>query len=212
MLDRRKFIIGAAATLLSANEALAYHRGESHRKKKTQRRSRGSSGPRQPFSLPEEFQPQRVSYGAGAYPPGAIVIDPENRFLYFMEDKDTATRYGVGVGRAGLSIRGTAYVKRKAKWPSWTPTPNMIRTQPRYARYAGGMRGGIGNPLGARALYLYRGNEDTMYRIHGTNEPRSIGQAMSSGCIRMLNEHAEELYEKVSIPALVVILQPGQAL
>jgi len=131
--------------------------------------------------------------------------------LYFIEDEETAARYGVGVGRAGLSIRGAAYIASKAKWPSWTPTPNMIRNEPRYAQYADGMRGGIGNPLGARALYLFRGNKDTLYRIHGTNQPSSIGQAMSSGCIRMLNAHAEHLYDKVSVQALVVILRvcPG---
>jgi len=209
MLDRRTFLISAAATLLSANEALAFHRGSSHRKKKKQSSTRRGTRPQQPFNLDAKYEPQRIVYGGGIYPAGSIVIDPENRFLYFIEDAETATRFGVGVDRAGLSIRGTAYVKRKSKWPSWTPTPNMIRNEPRYARYAGGMRGGVGNPLGARALYLYRGNQDTLYRIHGTNQPRSIGQAMSSGCIRMLNAHAEVLYEKVSVPALVVILTPA---
>src|SRR5262249_4063387 len=119
------------------------------------------------------------------------------------------TRYGVGVGRAGMSMRGTAYVARKAKWPTWAPTESMIRREPRYARYAGGMPGGPNNPLGARALYLYRGSTDTMYRIHGTNQPRSTGQAMSSGCIRMLNDHVEQLYEKAAVGTLVVILKPA---
>ena len=153
--------------------------------------------------------PFMVTYGDGVYPPGSVVIDPENRFLYFIEDAETATRYGVGVGRAGMSLRGTAYVARKAKWPSWTPTPSMIRREPRYARYAGGMPGGRHNPLGARALYLYRSQNDTMYRIHGTNQPHSIGQAMSSGCVRMMNDHVEQLYDKVDVGALVVILKPA---
>lgn len=207
MLDRRTFLIGAAAALLSPDETLAFF----HRRKRKKKRkpSAAKRKPARPFKLDPKHEPQRVAYGAGVYPPGSVVIDPEGRFLYFIEDETFATRYGVGVGRAGMSLRGTAYVARKAKWPSWTPTPNMIRREPRYARYAGGMRGGIHNPLGARALYLYRGNRDTLYRIHGTNQPRSIGQAMSSGCVRMLNAHVEQLYEKVDVGALVVILKPA---
>jgi len=157
MLDRRTFLISAAATLFSAEETLAFF----HRKKRKKRRKSTSAKRKatKPFNLDAKYEPQRITYGGGLYPAGSIVVDPENRYLYFIEDEETATRYGVGVGRAGLSIRGTAYIKRKAKWPSWTPTPNMIRNEPRYARYAGGMRGGVGNPLGARALYLYRGNK-----------------------------------------------------
>lgn len=207
MLDRRSFLFAAAATLFSADASLAFFHKRKRKERRVRRRSAAKATPRAPFELDPKHKPQRVVYGAGAYPKGSVVIDPENRFLYFIENEKYATRYGVGVGRAGLSIRGTAYIARKAHWPSWTPTANMIRTQPRYAAYAGGMPGGPNNPLGARALYLYRGQRDTMYRIHGTNEPRSIGQAMSSGCIRMLNAHVEELYEKVSIPALVVILR-----
>ena len=134
-------------------------------------------------------------------------IDPAERFLYHVEDYDSATRYGVSVGRAGLELKGTAYVGRKAKWPFWRPTRSMIRRSPdKYARYADGMRGGPNNPLGARALYLYRGNEDTYYRIHGTNQPSSIGRAVSNGCVRMLNAHVEELYERVPVGTFVVIL------
>ena len=111
------------------------------------------------------------------------------------------------VGRAGLAWKGTAKVGRKAKWPRWTPTKNMIRRQPRkYARYAGGVPGGPSNPLGARALYLYRNGRDTMYRIHGTNQPRSIGRAVSNGCIRMLNAHVKDLYRRVPVGARVVVL------
>lgn len=208
MLDRRTFLIGTAATLFTADEALSFFH---KRKKKKPKRTVATRKPKPkaPFKLDPKYEPQLVSFGDGAYPPGSIVIDPEGRFLYFIEDEQNATRYGVGVGRAGMSLRGTAYIARKARWPSWTPTANMIRREPRYARYAGGMRGGVGNPLGARALYIYRGQIDTMYRIHGTNQPHSIGQAMSSGCVRMLNAHVEQLYEKVGVGSLVVILTPA---
>jgi lipoprotein-anchoring transpeptidase ErfK/SrfK len=208
MLDRRTFLIGTAATLFTADEALSFfHKRKKKKPKPTAARSKPK--PKAPFKLDPIYEPQLVAFGDGIYPPGSIVIDPESRFLYFIEDGENATRYGVGVGRAGMSLRGTAYIARKARWPSWTPTANMIRREPRYARYAGGMRGGVGNPLGARALYIYRGQIDTMYRIHGTNQPHSIGQAMSSGCVRMLNAHVEQLYEKVGVGSLVVILTPA---
>jgi len=209
MLDRRSFLIAAAATLVSTDDSFAFSRWLERNRKRQQQRAAARRKPQKPFTLDAKYEPQRVTYGDGVYPPGSIVIDPENRFLYFIEDQSTATRFGVGVGRAGMSLRGTAYVARKAKWPSWTPTPNMIRREPRYQRYAGGMPGGVQNPLGARALYLYRGQNDTMYRIHGTNQPSSIGQAMSSGCVRMMNAHVEQLYDKVNVGALVMILRPA---
>ncbi|MBZ0229326.1 MAG: L,D-transpeptidase, partial [Bauldia sp.] len=113
----------------------------------------------------------------------------------------------VGVGRAGLVFRGEAVVGRKAEWPSWRPIDNMIRRSPaKYARYAGGVPGGPNNPLGARALYLYRDNRDTMYRIHGTNEPQSIGRSVSNGCIRMINDHVIELYDQVPVGTPVTVL------
>jgi len=211
MLDRRAFLIAGAATLVSSEDSFAlFDLFKQRNKRKPQRPAISKRRPKQaPFELDPQYEPQRVGYNDGTYPPGSVVIDPENRFLYYIEDEKYATRYGVGVGRAGMSLRGTAYVARKAKWPSWTPTPNMIQREPRYSRYAGGMPGGVNNPLGARALYLYRGQNDTMFRIHGTNQPRSIGQAMSSGCIRMLNAHVEQLYDKVDVGAFVVILKPA---
>jgi lipoprotein-anchoring transpeptidase ErfK/SrfK len=206
MLDRRTFLLAAIGTVLSTDSTLAFFHG---RKEERRKKPPAKKKPAPPFKLDPKYEPQRVTYGEGNYPTGSVVVDLESRFLYFIEDEASATRYGVGVGRAGMSMRGTAYVARKAKWPTWTPTPNMIRREPRYAAYAGGMPGGASNPLGARALYLYRGSTDTMYRIHGTNQPRSIGQAMSSGCVRMLNAHVEQLYEKVSVGTLVIILRPA---
>ncbi len=142
------------------------------------------------------------------YRPGTIVVDVENRRLYLVGENETAIQYAVGVGREeALNFQGSAVIGRKEEWPSWTPTTSMIAQIPRYAKYAGGMPGGLGNPLGARALYLYREGKDTFFRIHGTNEPDSIGKAVSSGCIRMLNQDAIDLYQRAPIGASVVVLQ-----
>jgi lipoprotein-anchoring transpeptidase ErfK/SrfK len=139
--------------------------------------------------------------------PGTVVVDPRHRFLYLVEKGGKAIRYGVGVGRAGLEFTGTASVQVKKEWPHWTPTPAMIAREPaRYAKWAGGMEGGEGNPLGARALYLFKGGQDTRYRIHGTSEPQSIGHAVSSGCIRMINQDIIDLYNRVPIGAKVIVL------
>lgn len=162
--------------------------------------------PNKTFTLDPQYQPQSVTVDP-EFASGTIVVDPRNKFLYLVEVAGTARRYGVGVGRAGLAWSGTAEIARKAKWPSWTPTSNMIKRDPgKYARYAGGMKGGRGNPLGSRALYLYRDGRDTFYRIHGTTEPWTIGRAVSNGCIRMLNEHVEELYERVPVGTSVIVL------
>ncbi|WP_439573786.1 L,D-transpeptidase [Phreatobacter sp.] len=153
------------------------------------------------------FLRQTVAY-SGREAAGTIVVRPSERHLYFVTGRGTAIRYGVGVGRQGALWHGRAAVGRKASWPNWTPTANMIRNDPRNARYAGGMAGGIANPLGARALYLYRGSRDTMYRLHGTNEPRSIGLAVSSGCIRLFNHDIIDLHNRARIGTPVVVL-PG---
>jgi len=154
-----------------------------------------------------ELRRQRVSYDTN-YAKGTIVVDTPSRFLYLVEEDGKAMRYGVGVGREGLALRGNAYIGRKAEWPSWTPTANMLRRDPELnGPYRNGMPGGPNNPLGARALYLYRNGSDTMFRIHGTNQPQSIGLAMSSGCIRMLNHDIIDLYGRVSTGTRVVVIQ-----
>lgn len=140
-------------------------------------------------------------------PVGTIVVDPHARFLYLVMEKGKAMRYGVGVAKAGLEFAGHADIARKAAWPRWTPTPNMIKREPqRYEKWAGGMEGGLKNPLGARALYLHKNGQDTLYRIHGTNEPWSIGKAVSSGCIRMFNQDVIDLNERVPTGARTVVL------
>ncbi|WP_105441032.1 L,D-transpeptidase [Neorhizobium sp. T25_13] len=138
---------------------------------------------------------------------GTVVVDTPARRAYYILGNGRAIRYGVGVGRAGLALAGNAYVGRKAEWPTWTPTANMQRREERYRKLAGGMQGGPNNPLGARAMYLYRGGNDTHFRIHGTNQPQSIGLAMSSGCIRMMNHDVVDLYSRVKVGAKVVVIQ-----
>jgi lipoprotein-anchoring transpeptidase ErfK/SrfK len=142
-------------------------------------------------------------------PPGTIVVDPYHRFLYLVMKNGKALRYGVGVAKAGLQFKGSATIARKAEWPHWTPTPDMIKRQPKlYEPLASGLDGGLKNPLGARALYLFRGGKDTLYRLHGTNQPWSIGHAVSSGCIRLLDQDIIDLYRRVPKGARVVVLGP----
>ncbi|MCG8445158.1 MAG: L,D-transpeptidase [Hyphomicrobiales bacterium] len=154
--------------------------------------------------IPRQYHRQRVQYETNKKP-GSVVVDVDQRYLHFIEPDGMAIRYGIGVGREGFAWKGTASVGRKAKWPTWTPPSAMIRRQPELAIYRGGMPGGVDNPLGARALYLFRGGRDTLYRLHGTNEPWSIGQAMSSGCVRMLNHDVIDLYERCKIGSRVYV-------
>ncbi|MEK1891131.1 MAG: L,D-transpeptidase [Phyllobacterium sp.] len=187
MLTRRFFLTGVLAAATAPQAALA-------------------KPARKPFVINPVFQPQYVSFDS-SFAPGTVVIDPRSRFLYLVEDGFTARRYGVGVGRAGRAFHGSAKIGRKEVWPRWVPTKGMISRQPnKYARYAGGVSGGPHNPLGARALYLYRNGRDTYYRIHGTTEPWSIGRAVSNGCIRMINEHVMDLYARVPLGARVVVI------
>ena len=149
---------------------------------------------------------QDVAFSA-PYRPGTIVVNVAQRRLYLVQRGGRALRYAVGVGREeALNFRGSAVIGQKAAWPRWIPTADMIRRMPKYAAYAGGMPGGLENPLGARALYLYVGNRDSYFRIHGTNEPATIGSAVSSGCIRLFNQDIIDLYNRVPVGAPVVVL------
>lgn len=142
----------------------------------------------------------------GSEAPGTIVVDPYARVLYHVQSGGQAMRYGVAVGRAGKGFEGRATIARKASWPSWRPTDNMIRTEPElYRQFAGGLSGGQQNPLGSRALYLYQGSRDTYYRIHGTLDPSSIGKATSAGCIRLFNQDVMDLFEQVPTGTQVVV-------
>ena len=144
------------------------------------------------------YLPQTVSYD-GRHAPGTIVIDTPNKFLYLVEDGGRAKRYGIGVGRPGFTWAGVKSVTRKAEWPAWTPPPEMIKRRPDLPRH---MAGGPENPLGARAMYL----GSSLYRIHGSNEPWTIGTAVSSGCIRMRNEDVTDLYSRVKVGTKVIVI------
>ncbi len=167
--------------------------------------------------VPEQYLQEgnrraEVTY-TGPEAPGTVVVDTFARKLFLVGEGGTATRYPIAVGREGLSFRGNGVVGRKAEWPSWQPTANMIRTRPDlYAAYAGGLPGGLENPLGARALYLYRGGRDTMFRIHGTSDNASVGHATSAGCIRLFNQDAIDLYNRVPNGTRVKVRSEAESL
>lgn len=155
------------------------------------------------------FYRQRVVDPTGQ-PPGTIVVDTPSRFLYLVESGGTAMRYGVGIGREGFAWQGTGVIQWRQKWPKWTPPDEMIARKPELAQYSadnGGMSPGLDNPLGARALYIFQNGEDTLYRLHGSPEWNSIGKAVSSGCVRLLNQDIIDLYERVPNKARVLVWQ-----
>lgn len=159
--------------------------------------------------LKPRYMRQLVDYPSDQ-PAGTIVVDPAHHFLYLVQGGGKALRYGVGVGKAGMEWSGTANIAYKREWPRWTPTSDMIARDPKtYKKWSVGMDGGQNNPLGARALYLFENGKDTLYRIHGTNEPWSIGKSMSSGCIRMMNQDVIDLYSRTPSGTKVVVLPSG---
>lgn len=143
--------------------------------------------------------------------PGTIIVDPHHHYLYHIMEGGQAMRYGVGVGRAGFAWSGRATIHEKQEWPDWYPPKDMFERQPDLRKLMSHLQGGLGmpggpqNPLGARAMYLYQGDKDTLYRIHGTTEPESIGKSMSSGCIRMLDQDAVDLYNRTPIGTNVLV-------
>jgi len=157
--------------------------------------------------IPESYRRHIVDYSRREAP-GTILVDTESRFLYYVLPQGKAIRYGVAVGEEAMAFSGVATVGKMAEWPDWIPTPEI---QARLGPYPPRIAGGPANPLGARALYLYEGNKDTLYRIHGTNQPEYIGQAISSGCIRMTNEDVIDLFDRVRQGAIVVVLPPGRS-
>ena len=172
------------------------------------------SMPDKPFDVPlvdrsrmdAKYARQTVAYN-GPEKPGSIVVDIDERMLYLVQPDGRAIRYGVGVGKQGFSWRGVASVGRKGVWPAWSPTSTMVSLKPDLPRYR---EAGLDNPLGARALYLHQNGRDILFRIHGTNEPWSIGEQVSSGCVRMLNEDVVDLYERVPVGATVYVKRNGR--
>lgn len=187
MLNRRDFMASALATCsLGMSPALAHQAA--------------------PYVLPKDHLPVKVRLRT-KFAPGEIHVDPNAFKLYWTLPRGRAIRYTVGVGRVNLYEAGTFYIGAKKEWPSWTPTPGMIARQPElYAKFANGMPGGVNNPLGARALYLFTPERgDTFLRIHGTSDPRTISAAVSNGCARLVNQHVMELYDRVPIGTRVVL-------
>ncbi|WP_291734258.1 L,D-transpeptidase [Leisingera sp. F5] len=187
-MHRRDFIAGAGALTVLGSQGSAHT-------------------PTLPvYDMPEEFLPREVRI-QNDLAPYVLHVDPVQFALYWTLPEGRAIRYAVGIGRPGLYEAGEFYVGAKKVWPSWTPTPDMIRREPhRYARFADGMPGGLGNPLGARALYLFQpGRGDTFLRVHGTNEPDTIGRRVSNGCARLVNDQMIDLYDRVPLDTRVVL-------
>lgn len=157
-----------------------------------------------------KYHRQIVDY-ATKEKPGTIIVNTPNRFLYYVLPGGKAVRYGIGVGKSGFAWQGEAYIAWKQEWPTWHPPEEMAARKPEVARYVKeGMGPGLKNPLGARALYLYnKGGHDTAFRIHGTNQPWSIGLNLSSGCIRMMNHDVEHLYARAGVGTKVIVVGPG---
>ncbi|MGY2046565.1 L,D-transpeptidase [Methylobacterium sp. JK268] len=166
-----------------------------------------------PARIPPRFWRREVADPTGQRP-GTIVVDPAARHAYLVLEGGRAVRYGVGVGREeAFNFRGTATIARKAEWPGWRPTPAMIAREPeRYGPVRDGLPGGEGNPLGPRALYLYRDGRDTYYRLHGTVEPWTIGTTVSSGCVRFINQDIIDLYGRAPIGTTVIVLPADRPL
>lgn len=158
--------------------------------------------------IPEKYYRKRIDYQT-TEKPGTVIVDTQNFYLYLIEENQKAMRYGVGLGRAGFEWSGRARIAWKQEWPKWTPPDEMIARQPELEKYSvrnGGMPPGIDNPLGSRALYIFEGNQDTLYRVHGSPEYWTIGKAVSSGCVRMINQDVIDLYGRIkgSPPILVL--------
>ncbi|MCD1617214.1 L,D-transpeptidase [Salipiger marinus] len=168
-----------------------------------------AAAPAHAFEVEKRYRPQQVRMRSDLQP-GQILILPRAHFLYYVTGPGEALRYGVGVGKAGLEFTGDAIIQVKKEWPTWRPTMEMIEREPdTYGRFKDNdyvQPGGPGNPLGARALYLFQNGRDTFYRIHGTTAPESIGRSVSNGCIRMLNDHVIDLYERVPVGTPVTVL------
>ena len=206
-MDRRVFFTGVAALMASTSSVLAESQVRYNFNNSSSSGTSTSGGRTRKVSARASYRGKRtVSYVTNEKP-GTIIISTSKRKLYYVLGDGKAIEYGVGVGRDGFTWSGTARIGRKAVWPAWHPPKEMIeREKKQYGRtLPERMEGGPNNPLGARALYLYQGKKDTLYRIHGTNAPHTIGTAQSSGCIRMLNEEVIDLHNRAKVGAKVIV-------
>jgi lipoprotein-anchoring transpeptidase ErfK/SrfK len=199
-----EFLMTGGGASRGAGYGAGYPQGGAARYNDPAYQQQAAYAPGEPIAAPVQrgmnpvYQRHEVAYD-GAQRAGTIVIDTPNKFLYLVQPGGRAIRYGIGVGRPGFMWSGVKQVSRKAEWPAWTPPPEMLQRRPDLPRH---MEGGPANPLGARALYL----GSSLYRIHGTNEPNTIGQNVSSGCIRMMNEDVTDLYGRVGVGTKVVVM------
>ncbi|WP_105381793.1 L,D-transpeptidase [Neorhizobium alkalisoli] len=172
-------------------------------------RDEGHTLPAIPYSrVDARYLRQEIDYRSNEAP-GTIVVDTRQRFLYFVQPGGKAIRYGVGLGKAGFGWQGRGVIERKAKWPRWTPPEDMVARQPELRQFAaaeGGADPGLNNPLGARALYIFKDGKDTLYRVHGTPDWQSVGKATSSGCVRLLNQDVIDLFDRVPSGTPIVVL------
>jgi lipoprotein-anchoring transpeptidase ErfK/SrfK len=197
MIDRRRLLLGAAAFL---SPLPAFAAAEIDDPYKLQRANLAQ--------IPVQFRRTIIPYD-GSQHQGSIIVDTDARHLFLVLANKQAIRYGVGVGRDGFRWAGIADIMRKVMWPRWNPPPEMIERDENARKWKDGMPGGPDNPLGARAMYLFKNDIDTLYRIHGTNKPNSIGTKASSGCIRMLNEDVIDLYRRAPIGSRVIVTAQG---
>jgi len=213
MLTKRHFIISAAALFSTPITGLPVAAATSDRSKWNAWDAQVTPAnydpaTSNPWGLKARFLPRMVEANPGLRP-GDIHVDAVARYLYHIREGGTAMRYGVAIARGNLYEPGTYSIKRKAKWPTWTPTPAMIKRDPHlYKQHEDGMNAGPSNPLGSRALYLYVGNRDTYLRIHGSPSPRSIGGRASSGCVRMVMAHINGLYDQVQKGSTAILYPP----
>jgi len=224
-LSRRSLVIGSTSTagLLLAGCSTSSRSRENFTFKRFKKRSEKLSfkalygaRPNEKFPIPAlskgaldpRFFRQRVKYRSKEKP-GTVIVDTSQFYLYLVEPNGKAMRYGVGLGKAGFEWSGRGRILWKQIWPKWTPPAEMIARRPELARWSeanGGMPGGPKNPLGARALYIFQGNKDTLYRLHGTPEHSSIGRAVSSGCVRLVHQDVIDLYDRVKPKAKILVV------
>lgn len=208
-------MFGSPASATPSGDRFSAAMGPSERDLASRYAARTDGGHRLPGipfqKIDPQYYRQRVENLTGE-PAGVVVVDVANRFLYLTEGSGTAMRYGIGIGRAGFTWSGEGVIQWRQKWPRWTPPPEMIARQPELRKYSyanGGQAPGPNNPLGSRALYIFQDGKDTLYRLHGTKDWRSIGNAVSSGCVRLINQDVMDLYERVPAKARIVVWQQG---
>ncbi|AXS42646.1 L,D-transpeptidase [Breoghania sp. L-A4] len=218
-MTRRAFLAGSSGLLLAGCSAQTRQLAAPSLAAEPVHLAMYAAMPQERFPLPAvnlknvdpAFYRTMVDYPT-AEPVGTIIVDTPNRYLYLTMENGQAMRYGVGIGRAGFSWDGEARIAWKRAWPTWTPPAEMIARQPELEKYRQGMEPGLDNPLGARALYIFEGGQDTLYRVHGTSEEWSIGKAVSSGCVRLLNQDVIDLYNRVPDGSRILVRQDSSTL